>query len=447
MASLSLLGLHSYEPLPPPPLASWPRIKRKMSTLTELFLPAFVTICCILASLLLFIYKCRSRKTPKTFLLFIDGPDPDNPACALALWNHLVASQPSPHLHIVLTGRPVDLRTKKQFKTDTPIREQIPRQDWEQTNSVHACKLLSDSAARISNYLISCGLSPSSFTIYNGGIASYAPISDVAHDWEFLYDRTDLITGISSDAGNIISGEEYASLVQKYNSLTDDDREKTLMSLLRNCKMVPLSQLRVTLQQDDHMELSVFLGGPATAVVHLFEGDQNNSIRTKVVELFAMFGALMPEKSTLLGNQFNAACDMESAAQLFMENMFPNVPMYIIPTETAKLPELIVSAGELESRGAHSYAVSLIKLWESTHSDRPQPVFDVLPVMAAIPQFKKAFIWRKKKVVIQDWIKDGQVRQKFIFTDTDHGLIYVSDGTFNLSRECFLQFLDYCFRA
>lgn len=419
-----------------------------MSTLTELFVPAFVTICCILVSLLLLIYKCKSRKSHKTFLLFIDGPDPDNPACALALWSHLVASQVlSPHLHIILTGRPVDLKTKKQVKSDIPIKEQIPRQDWEQTNAIHARKLLSDSAARINNYLISCGLSSSSFTIYNGGIALYAPISDVAHDWEFLYDRTDLITGVSSDAGTIISVEEYASLIQKYNSLTDDDRGTTLMSLLRNYEMVPLSQLRVTLKQTQHTELSVFLGGPATAVVRLFEGDQNNSLRTKVVELFAMFGALMPEKSTLLGNQFNAACDMESAAQLFMEKMFPNVPMYIIPTETAKLPELIVSAGELESRGAHSYAVSLIKLWESTHNDCPQPIFDVLPVMAAVPEFKKAFIWRKKKVVIQEWIKDGEVRQKFIFTDTDHGLIYVSDGTFNLSKECFLQFLDSCFRA
>ncbi len=414
---------------------------------TEFLLPALVTICCIVVTLLLVSYRFSSKKSPKTYLLFIDGPDPDNPASALALYNHLVcASKPLSHLHIVLTGRPVDLRTKKQFKNDIPIKEQIPRKAWEQSNASHSTQLLADSAARISNYLIACGVVVDSFTIYDGGIAPCSPISDVAHDWEFLYDRKDLITGLSSDEGKIISGKEYENLVQKYNNLTNEDREMTFIGFLRDYKLTPLSRLRVILKSLEHKEISLFLGGPATALVQLFEGEQNVSLCEKVVELFAMFGALSPEKSTLLGNQFNAACDMEAAAKLFMGEMFPKIPMYIIPTETAKLPKLIVSADNLKKRGAHSYPVTLMELWESTHRDSPQPLFDVLPVMAALPEFKYGFDWQKMKVVIQDWTKNGQVKQTFNFIDTEQGSIYVSNGSFNLSSECFLQFLDVCFR-
>ncbi len=415
--------------------------------ITGFLLPTLFTACCLVITLLLICYKFKSRKSAKTFLLFIDGPDPDNPACALALFNHLVSAfQPSSHLHIILTGRPVDLKTKKQFRNDIPIKEQVPRQAWEVSNEIHSSQLLVDSASRISNYLVACGVSTCSFTIYDGGIAPCSPLSDVAHDWEFLYDRKDLITGLPSDEGVIISGKDYENLVQKYNNLTDDERELTFIGLLRNYKLAPMSRLRVILKSLAHDEISLFLGGPATALVQLFEGEQNTSLRGKVVELFAMFGALSPEKSTLLGNQFNAACDMEAAAKLFVEEMLPNVPMYIIPTETAKLPELIASAQELKKRGAHSYIVSLVRLWESTHGGSPQPVFDVLPVMASLPQFKGAFKWRKMKVVVQDWSKNGQIKQTFNFIDSEQSSICVSDGSFNLSRECFLQFLDLCFR-
>lgn len=90
-------------------------------------------------------------------VLFIDAPDPDNPACALALWNtFLKEHRPSielekpDHVHIVLTGRPVNLRTEKSFKDDMEISDQVPRQNWERTVEAHAQRLLEDSASRIS---------------------------------------------------------------------------------------------------------------------------------------------------------------------------------------------------------------------------------------------------------------------------------------------------------
>jgi len=412
------------------------------------FLTVVFTFVCLLAPiviLLLFKYKGGKQAVNKTYLLFIDGPDPDNPAFALALWNNVLKHlhQPSAHLHIILTGRPVNLSTQKKFHNDSPIKDQIPRQPWETINQNHSEKLLKDSSARIRNYLSSCGIQTSSFTIYNGGIAPCGPISDAAHDWEFLYDRKDLVTGLQADRGSIISGSEYGKLVQEYNSLSAEDRETALCGLLRDYKLSPLSKLRVKLT--DCEDITIFLGGPATAVVELFRGQQNSLIRSKVVELYAMFGALSPADCTLLGNQFNAACDMEAAAHLFINKLFPNAPMYIIPTETAKLSELIVSASELEQRGAHGYVVDLMKLWEWTHNGQPQPVFDVIPVMAALPQFQNGFTWLKKKVVVQDWTEKGQLKQQLMFVDTDSGTLYVSDGTYSNSRECFLQFLDLCF--
>lgn len=64
--------------------------------------------------------------------------------------------------------------------------------------------------------------------------------------------------------------------------------------------------------------------------------------------------------------------------------MFPHdVTTYLIITETAKQPVLVLSAKEMEERGVSEH-VKLQKLWESTHGNRPQPMFDVLPVMAAL---------------------------------------------------------------
>lgn len=376
-------------------------------------------------------------------VLFIDAPDPDNPSCVIALWNAFICTHVSPrHLHIVLTGRPVDLKTGKTFRDDKPLLGQIPRQEWEETVESHAQRLLQDCAVRISHFLRASGLGSQSFTIYNGGIAPSAPLSDVCHDWDFLFDRKDLVTGRPGDEGQVLSPTEYQDLIQRYNQLTD--RETTFLSLLRKYRFTPLSELKDELRLPRNQEVSVFIGGPATAVVDLFEGDE---ICHKVSQLYAMFGALQPGENTLLDNQFNVACDIGAATKLFMGNMFPNIPHYLIPTETCKHPEVVVSASELEMRNINSYVTDLLKVWESTHRLAPQPLFDVLPVMAALPQYGRAFVWNRKKVVLQEWRDNlGKFKQRFLFADSETSNLFVSDGCFHCNKELYLEFLELAFQ-
>ena len=345
-------------------------------------------------SLLLFVlvlfYQKHYRKKAKqpVILLFIDAPDPDNPAAALALLKHL---QPS-CLHIILTGRPVDFHSGKYKSTS------YERHCHEKFVMKHSEKLLEDSASRLSTYFGKCNIEYQ-IKIYNGGIAPCAPLSDAVHDWDFLYDRKDLITMNGYDKGEILSPEQYEELVLKYNAMSKGRREREFLSILRHFHLIPLDNLKSEILCKGCQEITVYIGGPTTAVSQLFDSEV---LRLKVTNLYGMFGALEPGKGTLLKNQFNVACDIESACQVFVEDMFPKINKFLIPTETAKMRPLIVSSHHLKQHGAFSHIVKLQLLWESTHKNKEQPLFDVIPVMASLEKYKPYFIWSKKKAILKD---------------------------------------------
>ena len=371
-------------------------------------------------------------------LLFIDAPDPDNPAAGIAVWKYVLKKRG--HLHIVLTGRPVDLSTGKTFRDGVPAMQQVVRQGWERCVQEHAERLLEDSAARITNYLLKCNVPSDAFTIYHGGIASGAPMSDVAHDWDFLFDRKDLIMGRAENEGEILDPTDYTSLVSKYNALSSAEREQTFLSFLRRFSLASLETLRSHIERSD--DVCIFLGGPATAVVKLFRGE--TSLCEKVTGFYAMFGSLNTsgnKKQTLFMNQFNVACDLAAASDLFVPDMFPGVEKYLVVTETAKQTVLVPSAQELERRRVNPYVVKLHRLWESTHRGVPQPIFDVLPIMAALPEFRNCFTWLRKKAVVWDLVKNGNVLQIFCFADSESSALLVSEDCYNSDMETFMHFL------
>ena len=392
-------------------------------------------------------WSLRGTNKNTLLVLFIDAPDPDNPAAAVAIIRHILNDKltgKADKLHIVLTGRPVDFRTAKTFQDDLSISDQIPRQSWEKNSMSHAELLLEDSAARISGYLTNCNVNPSSVTIYNGSIAPYAPLSDMAHDWDFLFDRKDLITGQQLDQGKILTPSEYQCLISKFNKLSSDERENQFISLMRPYKLTPLYELQEKIKLKSCEQIIIYLGGPATAVVELFQGMGKAKMRQKVSEFYGMFGALKPGMITLLENQFNVACDIESANILFVDNLFPNIQKYLITTETAKNKDLIITAKELEEIGVNTHVVKLQKLWESTHYNRAQPLFDVLPVMASLEKYRSNFKWSMKKAILMEsWKSKNEIRKRFCFvgSDSDH-LLVSQDSLESLVKEDFLQFLQ-----
>lgn len=392
--------------------------------------------------------KLENEPGSVSVVLFIDAPDPDNLACAASLVKHVLAAKENTkfrrYLHIVLTGRPVNLRTEKNIEGALSL-ETFARQAFEENDPRHAHMVLEDAAARLENYLTECDIDFSMVAIYDGGVAPCAPISDRVHDWDFLFDRKDLISGLEGDCGSILTPEQYSTLVAKISALSEDKREKKLTSVLRTYPLVPLSTLMDELEEESVAEVVLFLGGPATALVELFKGQRGSLIRPKVVGVYGMFGSLEPGKSTILPNQFNVACDVEAASNLFVSNLFPEAEKYLITTETAKSERLIVSYRDLEKIGAGTYFTDLQRLWESTHGEKPQPMFDVLPIMAFLKQFRGYFKWSRKKAVLQEVQKGGtEVVQIFSFADTDnHQHPLVSGPTHNtrLNKAKFLEFL------
>jgi len=400
-----------------------------------------VAVCIGAVVLGIFILLGRSlfpQGRQRIVLLFIDAPDPDNPAAGVAVWKYILKKRG--HLHIVLTGRPVDLSTGKTFKDGVPTRQQVVRQEWERSVQEHAERLLEDSAARITNYFLKCNVPSDAFTIYHGGIASSAPMSDVAHDWDFLFDRKDLITGKTENEGEILDPTDYKSLVSKYNELTREEREQTFLSVLRHFNLASLETLFSHIERSD--DICIFLGGPATAVVELFGG--KSSLCERVTGFYAMFGSLNTsgnKKQTLFMNQFNVACDLTAASDLFLSDLFPGVEKYLVSTETAKQIVLVPSAQELERYRVNPYVVKLHRLWESTHQDVPQPIFDVLPIMASLPEFRNCFTWLRKKVVVWDLYKNGNVLQIFCFAESESPALLVSEDCYNSDKETFMYFL------
>ena len=402
-----------------------------------------VSVVLVLLTTILIIYKLndkKKRKKRELIILFIDAPDPDNPAAAAAIMKHVLMAEDSMdkngHLHIVLTGRPVDLSTPKE------TNRIMTRQKWETSNPLHAQRVLEDGAARLQNYLTKCNINVKDVTIYDGGVAPCAPLSDAMHDWDFLFDRKDLMTSLDDDCGEILTPHEYKTLVNEISALSNEQRVQKLLSILRSYTLSPLSALNDQIVNCSQVVL--FLGGPATALITLFH-DHTSLLQNKVISLHGMFGSLYPGKKTLLSNQFNIACDIEAACELLIDNKFiPNADKYLITTETAKNDILIASADDFQEAGLPPYFVKLHRLWESTHSDKPQPLFDVIPVMAFVEKYRKCFKWFTKKAVLYEWKRNGIEQQIFSFVDSDnaeHPL--VSDTNIQyLDKQQFLNFMQ-----
>lgn len=279
-------------------------------------------------------------------------------------------------------------------------------------------------------------------------MATQAPLSDVAHDWDFIFDRRDLVTQRREDEGEILDPHEYKQLVDKYSSLGEVEREQTFLPFLRHYNLTSLDELHSHLSKPWTGKIAIIVGGPATALVKLFKGSPH--LCRKVSSFYAMFGSLQPGKGTLLANQFNAACDLQAAKETFIDNLFPGVKPHLITTETAKLSTFILSAQEMVEGGVNDHVVRLQRLWEWTHGNRPQPMFDVLPVMASLAAHKDCFTWLEKRACM---VKSNSDSRDEIFTLVDASDSAESSDTLLVTDECsqadkerFLQFFAHIWK-
>jgi regulator of replication initiation timing len=149
-----------------------------------------------------------ARSTPPTFCVFIDGPDPDNFICVLSAFQ-LLAKPTGTQLHIVLTGRPVNLhvnmltgeQTKEKLAAGAKFTDLLRAKDEDESHDEHSQAVINDMLVRLEAFLCGVGIDRNRFVLYDGGIAPTAYVSHQMHAREFLFDRADL-------AKELLGGEE-----------------------------------------------------------------------------------------------------------------------------------------------------------------------------------------------------------------------------------------------
>jgi len=346
-----------------------------------------------------------SHRTPKPrrVVVVVDVLDPDNFLTVLAV-RHLLLP-PCDKLHVVLTGRPVNLGVRsippaefgQRLKAGEEIGALLCRGADETDVPLHAERVLQDGAARLGCFLRKCGVS-TSFAIYHGGIAPATPVSHEAHARGFLFDRKDLydsdafapqaMPSASADAmaaaepGQSVSPSEYYSMLVQLDAMPPEDRAPAILAKLRPYNLHPLSTLLRELGGDP---VDVVVGGPATSVDEL----RRRGLQTHAIHM--MGGAWDNGNSSsvnIFANQFNIAADTKAARRLFDD---AGVEVRLIPTETCKHPALAMTP---ESLGAHlkgcantgavDATLGLYSLWHAISGRRPFYIFDLSAVISCI---------------------------------------------------------------
>ena len=91
-------------------------------TTVEVLIICITSLLILILSIIFYILFFKSEAKTLKALLFIDAPDPVNPATAVAIAKHFLTIKTQgymitdPHLHVILTGRPVNLKTAKASK-------------------------------------------------------------------------------------------------------------------------------------------------------------------------------------------------------------------------------------------------------------------------------------------------------------------------------------------
>jgi hypothetical protein len=96
------------------------------------------------------------RSTPPTFCVFIDGPDPDNFICVLSAFQ-LLAKPTGTTLHIILTGRPVNLHAnllteeqrKEKMAAGVKFTDLLRAKEEDESHYEHSQAVLNDMLVRL----------------------------------------------------------------------------------------------------------------------------------------------------------------------------------------------------------------------------------------------------------------------------------------------------------
>jgi hypothetical protein len=180
------------------------------------------------------------RSTPPTFCVFIDGPDPDNFICVLSAFQ-LLAKPTGTTLHIILTGRPVNLHAnllteeqrKEKMAAGVKFTDLLRAKEEDESHYEHSQAVLNDMLVRLEAFLCGVGIDRKRFVLYDGEIAPTAYVSHQMHAREFLFDRADLAKElfggeeddyVSGNSYKVMSADTYYQILEMLDAMPEDEK-------------------------------------------------------------------------------------------------------------------------------------------------------------------------------------------------------------------------------
>jgi hypothetical protein len=357
-----------------------------------------------------------NRKTPPTYCVFIDGPDPDNFICVLSAFQ-LLAKPTGTTLHIILTGRPVNLHVnmltdeqrKQKLAAGVKFTDLLRAKPEDESYDEHSQAVLNDMLARLEAFLCGVGIDRNRFVLYDGGIAPTAYVSHQMHAREFLFDRADLakelLGGEEEDyvTGNkykVMSAETYHKILGTLDAMGTKEKASYLINKILRKPESPFPPIDAFVRNvAEDRNLCVVVGGPFTGLHQaLLLGGP--ALKSKITSCHAMMGAWdigKPNCVNLFKNQFNVGADLQAAEQMLVTpkeevgkatSPPSGFPMYLIPTETCKCPSLALTPDKLRQYIPQNLlwgqdVLNLYSLWYDVSGKRPVFIFDFAPVISA----------------------------------------------------------------
>jgi hypothetical protein len=373
-----------------------------------------------------------SKIRSEHYVVFIEGTDPANFLCVMALYFLVVqrakGEKGNRTLDVVLMGRHVDLGAqcltppllKKEFEKGRGMKDILKAKPDMQSNAQDSQAAMNDLAVRLQMFLSSAGIRPSEYSLYNGGISPTAMISHEMHQREFLFDRADL-SG-TGNCGGIVDSGSYWKIIRGFNATEDvETRQQKLRSTLRSPDQ-PLENLEALARKLVKGSMTkMVVSGPMTSCKELLEiGGQK--LADKVQGVYATMGAWDIGKEGaqgLFNNQFNIGCDIDAAATMLCKDGpqsgspevlvtpltqkqpdSPNPPLpgtvnpvpmqkvtlkcgvYLVPTETTKHRQLAFTPEDLQKFNPPKCVQHIYQLWYELNQKRPFFLFDLAPVLA-----------------------------------------------------------------
>lgn len=320
-------------------------------------------------------------------LAFFDAVDFDN---LFTIWQLLKRLKPDSELHVVITGRPVNLAScpvnlkTNTFKTPNDVEVTFSpaqhvkegKEESQQHSEEHAQLLLENNIRTFAQVLQSDRVK-----FYNGGIAPIAGLSGAVHAMEDLF---------FTPTGQVRSKEEYYDLLHFLHEQTAEERVKFRLAEMKKKPEVQIGTI-VDLANEltNITEWEIYLGGPFTGFAQLIDRLTPEQCQLPG-KINGMFGSLDKDgKSNLLKRNFNEAVDPTAFKRVMIDaNRFPNCEIRVYPTETCKNTGWLTWTREEFDQHNNSPIFSKFHaLWKGINRNQDMPIFD-FAVLFDNPPFK-----------------------------------------------------------